>query len=126
MDKKIGSLMEAGLTKFYFDKEMDKVARIANSKASSVRVVPLSLVHLSGPFFVWVFALSICVLVFFHEMTTNFRAKLRQRAWNSVRIWNTEANSSGKDNFKNVKHGNMSNTRKIRIGSQHKMINIEL
>ena len=90
MDKKIGSLMEAGLTKFYFDKEMDKIARIANSKVSSVRVVPLNLVHLSGPFLLWLLALSICILVFFHELSFNYRVKLRQRTLDSIRQWNIE------------------------------------
>ena len=128
MDKKIGSLMEAGLTKFYFDKEMDKIARIANSKVSSVRVVPLSLVHLSGPFFLWIFALLICILVFLHELMTNFRAKLRQRALDSIRQWNIEAETRNNTliKVKPIHEGKNSSTRKIRIGPQHRMINVEL
>ena len=76
MDKKIGSLIEAGLTKHYFGKEMDKIARIANSKISTVRVIPLSLIHLSGPFMAWALMLLISILVFFHELVTNFREKV--------------------------------------------------
>ena len=76
MDTKIESLIEAGLTKHYFDKEMDKIARIANSKVSSVKVIPLSLLHLSGPFMAWAFMLLISTLVFLHELVTNFREKV--------------------------------------------------
>ena len=76
MDTKIESLIEAGLTKHYFDKEMDKIARIADSKVSSVKVIPLSLNHLSGPFMAWAFMLLISTLVFLHELVTNFREKV--------------------------------------------------
>ena len=121
MDKKIGSLMEAGLTKFYFDKEMDKIARIANSKVSSVRVVPLNLVHLSGPFLLWLLALSICILVFFHELSFNYRVKLRQRTLDSIRQWNIEEDirrSTLKKAKTNHEHGG-KNTNTRRPNHEH-------
>ena len=70
LDEKIMALVESGLTKHYFAKEMDKIARIANSKVSSVNVIPLSLNHLSGPLFLWILLIVICILVFFYEVVS--------------------------------------------------------
>ena len=70
LDKKIMAMTESGLTKHYFAKEMDKIAKIANSKVSSVSVIPLSLNHLSGPLFLWILSIAICILVFCYEVVS--------------------------------------------------------
>ena len=116
MDKKIGSLIEAGLSKYYKAKEMDKIARIANSKVVSVRVVPLTLVHLSGPFFLWMLALLMCILVFFYEVISNF-FKADSRKSNQEKVESMEPNQGEE---------NTNTRRRISTGTQQRMNIVEL
>ena len=49
LDRKMATLIEAGLPTKYFEYEMDKVASLSRGNMSEVDVKPLSLAHISGP-----------------------------------------------------------------------------
>ena len=63
-NKKIGQILEAGLTRKYLEIELDKVARTINSAKSKAINTPLSIIHLRPPLLLLLILLGISLLVF--------------------------------------------------------------
>ena len=63
-NKKIGQILEAGLTGKYKEIEMDKIARMINSAKSKAINTPLSIIHLRPPLLLLLILLGISLLVF--------------------------------------------------------------
>ena len=63
-DKKIGQILEAGLTGKYIEIEMDKIARTIKSAKSKAINTPLSIIHLRAPLLLLPIFLAISLLVF--------------------------------------------------------------
>ena len=60
-NKKIGQILEAGLTGKYKEIEMDKIARMINSAKSKAINTPLSIIHLRPPLLLLVILLGMAI-----------------------------------------------------------------
>jgi hypothetical protein len=71
-DKVILQMIEGGLTKKFFNEEMDKAAKKARSTVSKAIANPLSLHHLQAPLFLLPLLILGCILAFCVEIFVGY------------------------------------------------------